>query len=87
MANKTLLINYTIPVGSYLKLGYRQLGSSLDFTYIQPNPFFNQTPYSIQLDELYQYEFELSTICNGKDCNGETSTPVYIQEGMSGITL
>jgi len=82
MALKTLKINYTIPVGSYLKLGYRRLGFSTGFTYVQPNPFFNETPYTIQLDDLYQYEFELSTICGGNDCNGETSAPIYLQEGL-----
>lgn len=83
MPLKTLLINYTISVGSYAKIGYRRLGFPGDpFVYIQPNPFYNQSPYSIQLDDLYQYEFELSTICGGDDCDGAVSGKVYVQEGL-----
>lgn len=82
MAQKTLLINYTIPVGSYLRLGYREIGSTSPFTYVTPNPFFNQSPYGISLDEERMYEFELTTICGGKDCDSETSVPIYIEEGM-----
>lgn len=83
MANKTLTINYTIPVGSYLKLGYRPIGTDDPFTYVIPQPFYNQSPYSLVVSDEFMYEFELSTICGSCDSGGN-STPIYIQEELPG---
>lgn len=77
MATKVLKINYTIPIGSYLQLGYRPIGSGLEFVRVQPNPFYNQSPYSIELDAATYWEFELKTIC--EECES-TSSAIYIQE-------
>lgn len=76
---KTFTINFTIAVGDYLKLGYRPIGAP-SFTYISPNLFFNQTPYTLSLPSSAVYEFELTTLCGGNDCP-EPSTSVYITEG------
>lgn len=78
MANKELRINYTIPVGSYLKLGYRPLGSGQAFVQVLPAPFYNQTPFSVFLNESTIWEFELRQICEA--CPEEVSPAIYISE-------
>lgn len=78
---KTLQINFTIPVGSYLKLGYRHLGSADSWVYVGFPIAYNQTPYSITLDDDFMWEFELTTICGNCDTGGD-STSIIIQETL-----
>lgn len=82
MADKILKINYTIPVGTYLRLGYRPIGgASTPYTYVSPAPFFNATPYSLTVNDAFQYQFELSTIC-GDGCDLADSQKIYLTEGV-----
>jgi hypothetical protein len=81
MPTKTLKINFTIPVGSSLKLGYRPIGSEDPFIYIEFPIAYNQTPYNITLDDAFLWEFELTTICGTCDSGGD-STSIIIQETL-----
>jgi hypothetical protein len=80
MANKTLLINFTIAPGKYLKLCYRPIGSTDPFTCVPTQIYWTDSPFSLVVDDTYLYELELSTICGSCDANSGTSNPVYILE-------
>lgn len=79
MADKTLIVNFSIPVGKYLKLGYRPIGFTTPFTYVPTQIFYNQSPFNLVVDDTYTYELELSTIC-GSCGDGSASNPVYVLE-------
>lgn len=80
MADKTLIVNFTIPVGRYLKLGYRPVGTTTPFTYVPNQIFYNQTPYSLVVSDDFVYELELSTVCGSCGIPNNTSTPIYVLE-------
>lgn len=81
VANKVLKVNYSIPIGSYLKLGYRPIGSSDPFTYVDPSPFYNKSPYDLLVNADFMYEIEMSTIC-GSCPEGKLSKPIYVLETL-----
>lgn len=63
-----LTINYTIPFGASLRVGYRIQNSSSPFTYVTTYPTYNQSPYTISGLAIGNYEVELTTIC--PNCGG-----------------
>lgn len=66
MANIT--INYTIPFGASVRIGYRIQASSSAFTYLTNYPTYNDSPYIIDGLPIGNYEVELTTIC--PNCTG-----------------
>lgn len=58
-----ITINYSIPFGSSVRIGYRIQNSSSTFTYVSGFPNYNQSPYVISGLALGTYEVELTTIC------------------------
>lgn len=66
MANIT--INYTIPFGASIRIGYRIVASSSAFTYLTNFPTYNDSPYTITGLPANNYEVELTTIC--PNCTG-----------------
>lgn len=64
----TLTINYTIPFGSSMRVGYRIQSSSSAFTYVTTYPGYNDSPYSVSGLAVGSYEVELTTIC--PNCGG-----------------
>ncbi len=78
MALRPLKVFISIPVGRYMKLGYRPLGSGSPFTYVSPDPFYNQVPYlTPPVNDLLQWEVEVTTLC-GTCPGGVESPPVYL---------
>lgn len=80
MANKTLKINFSILPGKYLKLCYRPIGSTADFECVPTQIQYNQTPFSLVVDDAYTYEVRLSTICGSCDNPNGESNPIFILE-------
>ena len=64
----TITINYTIPFGASLRIGYRIQASSSAFTYLTTYPTYNDSPYSFSGLPVGNYEVELTTIC--PNCTG-----------------
>jgi len=64
----SLTIDYTIPFGASVRIGYREQGSSSAFTYITNYPTYNESPYIISGISVGNYEVELTTIC--PNCGG-----------------
>lgn len=64
----SITINYTIPFGASLRVGYRIQSSSNPFTYISTFPTYNQSPYILSGLAVGTYEVELTTIC--PNCSG-----------------
>lgn len=64
----SITINYSIPFGSSVRIGYRIQASSSPFTYVNGFPSYNDSPYVISGLALGNYEVELTTIC--PNCSG-----------------
>lgn len=64
----TITVNYTIPFGASIRIGYRIQSSSSAFTYVSTYPNYNQSPYIISDLPIGNYEVELTTIC--PNCTG-----------------
>lgn len=64
----SITINYTIPFGSSMRIGYRIENSSSPFTYLTTFPTYNESPYVISGLAVGNYEVELTTIC--PNCTG-----------------
>jgi len=64
----SIVINYSIPFGATLRVGYRIQASSSSFTYVNPFPDYTQSPYTISGLPIGNYEVELTTIC--PNCSG-----------------
>lgn len=64
----SVTVNYTIPFGSSIRIGYRIQGSSSAFTYINTYPTYNDSPFTFSGLALGTYEVELTTIC--PNCTG-----------------
>lgn len=64
----SITINYSIPFGSSIRIGYRIQSSSSAFTYLTSYPNYNDSPYVISGLPVGNYEVELTTIC--PNCTG-----------------
>lgn len=64
----SITINYSIPFGSSLRIGYRIQNSSNPFTYLSNYPTYNDSPYTFDGLALGSYEVELTTVC--PSCSG-----------------
>lgn len=64
----TITVNYSIPFGASIRIGYRQVASSNPFTYLNNFPTYNDSPYTIDGLPIGNYEVELTTIC--PNCSG-----------------
>ena len=64
----SITINYTIPFGSNVRVGYRVQNSSSPFTYVSPFPSYADSPFVISGLPVNNYEVELTTIC--PNCSG-----------------
>lgn len=64
----SIKINYTIPFGASVRIGYRVQASSSAFTYLTNYPSYNQSPYTIPDLPIGNYEVELTTVC--PNCSG-----------------
>lgn len=63
-----ITINYSIPFGASIRIGYRIAASSSAFTYLSNYPSYNESPYVITGLPANTYEVELTTIC--PNCTG-----------------
>lgn len=63
----TLTVNYTIPFGSSIRIGYKVASSSDPYTYLNNYPSYNQSPYTFAVP-LGAYQVELTSIC--ASCSG-----------------
>jgi len=63
-----IVVNYTIPNGATIRIGYRVQNSSQAFIYPTPYPDYTMSPYMINNIPLGTYEVELTTIC--PNCSG-----------------
>lgn len=66
----SITINYSIPFGSSIRIGYRVQNSSSAFTYLTNFPTYNDSPYTIEGLPANNYEVELTTVC--PNCSGGT---------------
>lgn len=64
----SITINYSIPFGASIRIGYRVQNSSNPFTYLTNFPTYNDSPYVISGIPANNYEVELTTIC--PNCTG-----------------
>lgn len=64
----SITINYTIPFGATIRVGYRIQNTSSTFFYVNPFPDYTQSPYIISGLPIGNYEVELTTIC--PNCSG-----------------
>lgn len=76
-----ITIDYSIPFGSSLRIGYRIQASSSPFTYITNYPNYNQSPYTISGLPVGNYEVELTTIC--PNCSGGVFADPVIYPAIS----
>jgi hypothetical protein len=64
----TIRVDYTIPFGTSIRIGYRLRNTSNPFVYINPFPNYSQSPYNIEDLPLGDYEVELTSVC--PNCTG-----------------
>lgn len=64
----SITVNYTIPFGASMRIGYRIQSSSSAFTYLTTFPTYNDSPYTFSGLPVGNYEVELTTIC--PNCSG-----------------
>lgn len=64
----SITVNYTIPFGSNLRIGYRAQATSDPFTYLPNYPSYTDSPYTFSGLALGTYEVQLTTIC--PNCSG-----------------
>ena len=64
----SITVNYTIPFGASLRIGYRIENSSSAFTYLTTFPTYNESPYTFSGLPVGNYEVELTTVC--PNCTG-----------------
>lgn len=65
----TIAVNYDIPFGTSIRIGYRVRNSSNPFTYVMPFPSYADSPYYIQdLPLATDYDVELTPVC--PNCSG-----------------
>lgn len=64
----SITVNYTIPFGASIRIGYRAQSSSSPFTYLTTFPTYNDSPYTFSGIAAGDYEVELTTIC--PSCSG-----------------
>lgn len=64
----SITINYTIPFGASIRVGYREQASTNAFTYLPNYPSYNESPYTISGIPIGNYEVELTTVC--PNCSG-----------------
>lgn len=64
----SLTVNYSAPVGSVVRIGYKLQSSSDPYTYLTYHPGYNESPYSIGGIGLGSYQVEITTIC--QSCSG-----------------
>lgn len=75
---KPLTINFSIPIGTFLKLGYRPIGSSDPWTFVNNQIAYNQTPFILNVPTGFTYEIYTATICGS--CPGGLSNIVISYE-------
>jgi len=79
----TLIVNYSAPVGSVVRIGYKLVSSGDPYTYLTYYPTYNQSPYSIGGVSIGAYQVEVTTVCN--NCNGPIySDPVVVNAQVMG---
>lgn len=78
---KQIKINFSIPVGTYLKLGYRPVGSEDPWTFVTDQIAYNQTPYTLTVSADYMYEIYTATFCGS--CRDGISDVTVAYEPMS----
>lgn len=64
----SITINYTIPFGASLRVGYRTQGSSSPFSYLSQFPTYNDSPFTFSGLPESLYEVEITAIC--PNCGG-----------------
>lgn len=60
---KQLNINFSIPIGTFLKLGYRAIGTSDPWVFVNNQIAYNQTPFVLSVPTGVTYEIYTATIC------------------------
>ena len=76
----TLIVNYSAPVGSVVRIGYKLISSGDPYTYLNYYPTYNESPYSIGGLPIGGYQVEVTTICN--NCNGPTYSDPVVQNAQ-----
>lgn len=66
----SITVNYTIPFGASVRIGYREIASSNPFVYLTNYPAYNDSPYTFGGLPVGNYEIELTTVC--PNCSGGT---------------
>lgn len=64
----SITIDYSLPFGASLRVGYRIQNSSAAFTYLTTFPTYNDSPFTFDGLALGNYEVELTTLC--PSCSG-----------------
>lgn len=73
----SITVNYTIPFGAHIRIGYRVINSSNPFVYVSGYPAYNESPYEVTGIPTGSYEIELATIC--PNCSGGIySEPIIV---------
>lgn len=71
-----VILTYTIPIGTKLRIGHRITGSVGNFTYLNVNPTSEDSPYTFTL-AAGLYDLELTTVC--PNCSGNNFSDPFIQ--------
>lgn len=64
----SIIVHYSIPYGSSIRIGYRLANTENPFVYINSFPTFEDSPYTITGISPGNYEVETTTIC--PNCSG-----------------
>jgi hypothetical protein len=59
----SISVNYTVPFGASVRIGYKIASSVGDYTYLNYYPTYNQSPYTIAGLALGVYQVQVNTIC------------------------
>jgi hypothetical protein len=77
-----IIIAYTVPFNTNVRVGYKIKASSDPFTYLSIYPSYAQSPYTITgLTAAILYEIELTTIC--PNCSGSNYSDPVLVEGLA----
>lgn len=71
-----VILTYSIPIGTKLRIGHRPPASTGPFTYLVATPTDQDSPYTFTLP-TGAYDLELSTIC--PNCSGNNFSDAFIE--------
>jgi len=64
----SLTVNYSVPFGASVRIGYKIVAAAGDYTYLGVYPTYNQSPFTISGIPVGTFQIQINTVC--PTCSG-----------------